>query len=502
MSFKRNVIANYVSQLYSTLIAIAMVPLYVRYMGAEAYGLVGFFAMLQMWFQLLDMGITATITRETARFHGGAGDALSLRRLLCALEMIFFGIALVGAMALMASAGVIASSWLKVQQLPLTEVRNAIMLMATIVALRWICGLYRGAITGFERFVWLSGFNSAVATTRFVLVIPFFIYVGASPTEFFSFQLVVAIAETAALMLKTYRLLPRIADGQRLLWQWASLRGVLGFSLSIAFTNSIWVIVTQTDKLLLSKLLPLTDYAYFTLAVLVASGVLVISSPISGALLPRLTKLSAEGDDAGLIRLYRNATQVVGVIAIPPALMLAFFAEQVLWAWTGDADIARKAAPVLSLYALGNGVLALGAFPYYLQFAKGDLKLHLIGNALFVVLLIPAMVWATWRYGIVGAGYAWLCANVVFFLLYVPTVHARFVKGLHLQWLLRDVSVVVLLSVMGCVMLHGLMKWPQEREAVAIGIVVAGLMLLSIAAAGSSWVRTAIGGRYRARFFS
>ena len=31
-------------------------PLYIKYMGAEAYGLVGFFTMLQAWFGLLDMG--------------------------------------------------------------------------------------------------------------------------------------------------------------------------------------------------------------------------------------------------------------------------------------------------------------------------------------------------------------------------------------------------------------------------------------------------------------
>jgi len=502
LSLKGNVIASYISQLYGTLVAIVMVPLYLRYMGGEAYGLVGFFAMLQMLFQLLDMGLTATITREAARFQGGKDDALALRRLLRALECIFLGVALFGALAMIAGADLIAGSWLKVQQLPLAEVRNAIMLMAVIVVLRWISGLYRGAITGFERFVWLGGLNVAVATTRFVLVIPFFIYVGATPTDFFTFQLAVAAVETTVLLWKTYRLLPKREAAYRLAWEWSSLHGVLKFSLSIAFTNSIWVMVTQTDKLLLSRLLPLTDYAYFTLAVLVASGIMMVSSPISSALLPRLTKLAAEGNDAALIRLYRNATQLVGVIAIPPALILAFFAEQVLWAWTGDAYIARKAAPVLALYALGNGVLALGAFPYYLQFAKGDLKLHLIGNALFVVLLIPVLGWTTWKYGIVGAGYGWLITNVIFFLFYVPAVHARFFNGLHLQWLLRDVSSVVLLAVLGTVMLDGLIKWPQQREAVAIGIIVAGLVVLAIAAAGSSWIRTAIGNRYRAQFAS
>ena len=76
MSVKRNIVANYAGQLYATLIGILLVPLYVRYMGVEAYGLVGFFTMLQGWFMLLDMGLTPTLGREAARFKGGAIDAL------------------------------------------------------------------------------------------------------------------------------------------------------------------------------------------------------------------------------------------------------------------------------------------------------------------------------------------------------------------------------------------------------------------------------------------
>ena len=71
MSLKHNILSNYVSQIYVTVIGIVMVPLYLKYMGAEAYGLVGFFAMLQAWFQLLDMGLTPTMSRETARYRGG-----------------------------------------------------------------------------------------------------------------------------------------------------------------------------------------------------------------------------------------------------------------------------------------------------------------------------------------------------------------------------------------------------------------------------------------------
>lgn len=489
MSLGKNVLASYVSQIYVTLIGILMVPMYVRYMGVEAYGLVGFFAMMQAWFQLLDMGLTPTMSRETARFNGGASDALSLRRLFRLLESIFVGTALLGALAIFAGSGEIARNWLKVQHLPVDEVAQAIALMGVSIALRWACGLYRGTVTGFEQLVWLSGFNVAMATARFVLVIPFFILVGASPTEFFLYQAAVAVIELLVLVLKAYRLLPALPAGGRGPWHWAPLRAVLKFSLSVAFTGSVWVFVTQTDKLVLSKLLPLSDYAFFTLAVLVASGVSVISGPISGALLPRMTRLAAEGDDAQLVRLYRHATQFVGLISIPVSLVLAFFAEQVLWAWTGNAALAANAAPVLTLYALGNGILALSAFPYYLQFAKGDLRLHLIGNALFLVLLIPSLVWATIRFGVVGAGFAWLAANAVYFLAWVPRVHMRFVPGLHSTWLRDDVAAIAAATIVASACAHQFIAWPADRMSVALVLFALSAAVLLVAAAASSSLR-------------
>jgi O-antigen/teichoic acid export membrane protein len=96
MSLQKNILANYASQSYVTVIGIVILPLYIKYMGAEAYGLVGFFAMLQMWFNLLDMGLTPTIARETARFRGGAMDILSYRHLVRALEGVFLTVALLG----------------------------------------------------------------------------------------------------------------------------------------------------------------------------------------------------------------------------------------------------------------------------------------------------------------------------------------------------------------------------------------------------------------------
>jgi len=488
MSLKRNILANYVSQIYVTISGIVMVPLYLKYMGAEAYGLVGFFAMLQAWFSLLDMGLTPTMARETARFRGGATDALSYRRLVRALEGIFLVAALAGGVVLFSASGYIANDWLHASQLPIPEVQTAIRLMAVIIAMRWMCGLYRGTISGSERLVWLGGYNSLIATVRFIGVLLVLIFIGTTPTIFFSYQLGVAVLELAGLLFRAYRLLPTIPHDNRLSWSWTPLKPVLKFSLTIAFTSSVWVLVTQTDKLVLSRLLPLAEYGYFTLAVLVASGVLVISGPVSGALMPRMAKLEAERDHDGLIRVYRQATQLVAVIAGAASVTAAFCAEPLLWAWTGDKALAHQAAPILVLYAIGNGILAVSAFPYYLQYAKGNLRLHLIGNAVFVVLLIPSIIWAASHYGGLGAGYVWLIMNLISFVAWLPFVHRKFEPGLNLRWYFEDVLIIFLPAAIAgfClteILPHSDNRWGQLGEVVITGVLImlTGLMSSSSA---------------------
>ena len=301
-------------------------------------------------------------------------------------------------------------------------------------------------------------------------------------------------------MFQAYRLIPKNKMERSTPWKWEPIRGQLKFSLIIAFTSSTWVLVTQTDKLILSKLLQLTDYAYFTISVLIASGISIVSGPISSALLPRLTKLHAENNEIGLISLYRSATQLVAIIAIPATFVLAVFAEKVLWVWTGDAVITMKAAPVLTLYALGNGILAIGAFPYYLQFAKGDLNLHLIGSALFVCFLLPFLFVATWKYGMIGPGYAWLGTHLVFFIFWLPIVHRHLSKGLHYKWLFLDLGPIFIISSLVICAIRIWSVWPNQRFSVGVRITEVSLMLLVVSAFGSSWIREAIRVRWRARF--
>jgi O-antigen/teichoic acid export membrane protein len=328
-----------------------------------------------------------------------------------------------------------------------------------------------------------------VATLRFCGVLPLLMIWSVPPTQFFAYQLVVAALEFGALLFFAYRLLPALPAGIRLRPQLAPLKPVLKFSLSIAFTSSVWVFVTQTDKLVLSRILPLAEYGYFTAAVLVASGILILSGPVSTAILPRMAKLEAQGLHAQLIDVYRQGTQLVVVIAGALAATLAVRAEPLLWAWTGNRELAEQASPVLALYAIGNGVLAVSAFPYYLQYAKGNLRLHLIGNAIFVTLLVPLVVWAANRYGGTGAGVVWLATNLLSFALWLPFVHQRFAPQLNRSWYGRDVLTIWLAIAAAAWAMNQLLPDSQARLPQVVEVIVLALVVLLAGATASSVAR-------------
>ncbi|OBS94235.1 polysaccharide biosynthesis protein [Vibrio tasmaniensis] len=444
-NLKKNIIANYTCQIYVIVVGVILLPTYIKYMGSEAYGLVGFFAMLQAWFKILDLGLTPTIGRETARYYGGAISNIAFRRIHRSLTIIFITIATIGGAILFCLSDFIAYKWFNLNGLTELEVVVAVKIMAISVALRWMTGLYRGVIMGAEQLIWLSGFNAIIATLRFVGVLISMRCFGFTPFVFFIHQLIIAIIENIGLLLKSYQLLPsKKSLDKKIGWSLQPVKSVLKFSLTIAFTGLVWVFVTQTDKLILSGILSLENYGYFTLSVLVANGVILISSPIGSAIMPRLARLYAENKHSELLLLYKKTTQLMIVIAGSAAITLIVAAEPLLFAWTGDIDLTKKASTILRLYAAGNLFLSMSALVYYMQYAKGNLRFHLIGNFILFVLLIPSVVYLSNSFGGIGAGYAWLGANFLYFFFWVAFVHYKIEPGLHVNWMKFDVLKILL----------------------------------------------------------
>lgn len=446
-------------------------------MGPESYGLIGFFTLLQNWLVLLDLGMSPTLSREISRFRAGVLSAGNLRYLFNTLRKGFIFIAVICSLAIFFLSNYLSLHWLKIEKLVHDEVVGCIILMGVIVALRWIIGIYKAAVNGFEKLIWLSSFNAIFSTFRFVIVFIFLYMFGGSPVTFFVYQLVVSAVELLIVAIYVSKLLPHVNSQNK--DELKPLKSLVGFSLTIAFTGAVWIVVTQLDKLILSKLLALSEYGYYTLAIQLAGGIQLIGGPISAAILPRMAHLEAEGKHDELIRLYRNATQLIVIVSGVSAMVLVFFSQQVLYSWTGDVVMVEKVSPYLQLYAIGNFLLSVAAFPYYLQYAKGNLRFHLRGNIGFLVFLVPLLFVAVNLFGGIGAGYVWIIVNGLYLFLWVPFIHNFFDKKLNKEWYFKDIlKIIIPVSAMAYLLLFLTPESNTRIVGIIMLLVIASLLLL------------------------
>lgn len=433
----RNIIANYASQLYVIALGLAVVPLYIKYMGIEAFGLIGFFAMLQTWMTLFDLGLGPAFGREASKFRAGKISAGALNLFLQTIERTFFAlgasIVLIGWM----SGEWVATEWLKLDVVHRQDTSTSIVLVGVIFSMRLMSGVYRNGLLGLENQVQANVILTIVATLRSALVLPILIWVSASLLTFFSFQIFAAIVETWLLKLALGKSLP---DHRIEKFQWIILKEPLRFGGGAALLAWVWIATSQVDKLILSHLLSLKEYAGYILATTVAFGVYSLISPLQQAILPRLVILSEQNKHHQFMSLYRLTSMLLVAVVAGVAGAIVAYPEQVLYAWTGDLPLAAQVAQVLKWYAAGTGFMAIAGMGYVLQNAKGDLRLHINSNIVSLLFFVPLLIVSTLHFGAIGAAMAWAAINLFFLTIWTTFVHKKFLPELTARWLLVDIG--------------------------------------------------------------
>lgn len=437
MSLKKNVIANYIGQGWSAVMGLAFIPLYIQYIGMEAYGLIGLFAVMQAWLTLLDMGMTPTLNREMARFNAGAHSTQSIHDLLRSLEIICICLAVIIALFVWAASGYLASDWLKSDKLPITDVSQAISVMALVVGLRFVEGIYRGSLFGLQRQVWYNGANAAVATLRNGGAVVVLAWLSPTVRAFFYWQAAISLLSIVIFAMGVYRVLPSSPSLPRFSRQ--AIVDVWRFASGMMAITFLAILLTQVDKVLLSRLLPLESFGYYTLAATVAGVVYMVIGPVTAAFYPRLVELLIQGNKGALINTYHQGAQLITLLTVPAVALLGFFPEYVVFMWSGNITLTKNTAPILSVIVLGVFLNGLMHMPAQLQHAYGWVSLGIKSNIFAVVVLIPAIFWVVPRYGAIGAAWIWVVLNVGYVLIAMQFMHRKLLAGEKLRWYFSDV---------------------------------------------------------------
>lgn len=488
-----NALANLSATSWATLLNLLFVPVYLNLMGVEAYGLVGFFATLQATLALLDLGVTPTTSRYMAQYSVDPSQAQEARDLVRTLESWYWALALLIGVAVTALAGPIATSWLNNETLPTETVRTALLLMGLMAAVQWPASLYAGGLQGLQRQVTLAGLYIGYNTVRHVGAALVLWLLSGSVTAFFAWQLLVSTVYTLLLVLLFWRAAP--GKGLRASFRMQALRSVWRFAAGMTGMALLRALQTQGDKLILSRMLTLREFAYYALAATVANALLILSDSINMAVFPRFTQMATSGAKAALTALFRLVARIqsasIGVIG----LVVILFAAETVLLWTGSSETMEAVAPLLALLAGAGLFTALASSSYRLALAYGWTRLGVQVGLVHLLFYFPLLIVLTQRWGALGAAWAGLVTTGLIQIVFAWLTQRRLLPGNFVGWATRDVAPALLAAL--AVLLPGrlLLHPAPARPAALVALAAVSSLALLAGALAVPDVRRLLAGR-------
>jgi O-antigen/teichoic acid export membrane protein len=433
-SVRHNVLANLGGQGLSAIVSLLCVPIYLRILGIGGYGLLGIWMTIETLASLLDFGLSPTMTRELATYAAQPAHGNEARDFVRTLETGYWCLALIIGLAIMSAAPLISRHWIHSSELSPAAISTALKLIGVLIACRWPLSFYAGGINGLERQVLLAWITTGAALVRSLGGVAVLLWIASSVTAFFAWQIAVNLALSLALMTVLWRCLPGSGAGR---FSFTHLRRVGRFAGGTAGIAIVSMALSDLDKLVVSKKLPLEIFGYYSLGWRVAGTLYMVSSAIYQAIFPALARL-AEGRDTRLAAVYHRGCQLMAILVIPAAATVVFFGRELIFAWTGSAAVAAKTYPLAALMTAGTALQCLATVPFALQLSAGWTTLAFYSNLCAMCVSVPALLILTNRFGAIGAASVWLLVNFSYLFTQVPITHYRLLRGEQLRWYMHD----------------------------------------------------------------
>jgi O-antigen/teichoic acid export membrane protein len=484
------------AQGWAALLALICVPVYIRVLGMEAFGLIGFYYLLQALLRALDLGLTPTVVREMARASAtGAGEVPALAR---TFELLFTAVAVLIALGIAALAPWLAADWVRSEHLPLTEVTRCVLVMGVQCGVNWLSAFYQSALLGLERQVCLNALRLVEMSAASLGAIALIVFISPRVELVFYWQLGTATAALLAYALALRQALPGTAPRRfRLVY----LQRARGFAAGMTGITLGGLALAQMDKIYLSKTLPLEEFGDYSLAALAAATVFaVLQAPVAHIMYPRFAALVAQRDADHLRGLYHLTVQLMAVLALPIVVVWLLFARDFFECWTGAAALAPTVARLSAVLAIGMLLNTLMVPAYFLQLAHGWTTLGLRLCLLLLVVFGPLLVLLTHAFGPLGAAAAFAAMNGCYLLLGLPLTHRRFLPGAARVVVVRDLLPLLAINVPALFLLGMLpyANWPMPgRLALAAA---SALLMWSASALVAEKVRAELRNRWRMVF--
>ena len=304
--------------------------------------------------------------------------------------MVYWSIILIVGAVILAGAWFYGTDWFQLKDLRPEVVRDVLMLMAISLVFQVPSGLYIGGLIGSQRQVECSGILVSFGTLRAIGSILVLWFISPDIRIFFLWHIVASILQTGVMRWSLWRKLSKVRHSVK--FSFEILRSIKGFAGTMMLITFLSMLMTQADKIILSRMLTLESFGFYMLAWTLASGMSRGVTPLVQAFSPQITNLVSKGEEAHLSRHVRLASQLISTLIIPPSALIVFLSNPILSIWLGSDATAESVAPILNILVIGTAFASCSFPALSVLYSKKWLKPVVKINLICLIVLLPLLI--------------------------------------------------------------------------------------------------------------
>lgn len=437
----KNIIYNILGQGLTFVLLFVAVKYIFRQLGEDALGIIYFANMMNALIcAVLEMGICSTTVREvSAHFRT---DKSYIRDLSRTFSLFYWVAYILLGMGIYFLAPILVQQWIHLETMnePTATVILRVLGIASLTGLPKT--FYVSLLRGLERME----FNNLIDVVTMGLQqggIILILALGGNLLQVvywiaFCYVLAVAVYIVTSISLFSWQaLIPGLSI--------KVLRRNLRFASQLTFISITGAVLIYTDKIILSKLIPIGLFGYYCFAYNVVSKGNLLTIAISQAVYPAFSALYQARDHAGMMSQYRKLQDLLCVSTAPIYAAIPFAALP-LFSFALNDQAARMLLIPATLLGIGfylNGSLAL---PYYFSLAVGKPEILVRQRLLDMVITPPATIFLVYYWGLVGGGLSLVLCYSLYYLYSVPRICSQCLKISVWKWFLHVGKIFLLAS--------------------------------------------------------
>ena len=354
----RNILSNWVGFAVQAATVFFLTPIVVHSLGDKRYGVWTLVTGLTGYYGLLDLGFRAGITQYLTR-HLARKEFDKMNRVASSAVVV---LALVGALIAVMSAIV---SWLApgiftISPTDVAETRFCILVIGLTTAVQFVFFPYSAVFAATQRY----DVANAVSVPLRLLMAGATVIVLKLGYGLMSLCIVTSVGDLVGCVIRwrvAYFILPQLR---------VSFRQSFISELTETFKFGTWnfliqnatALRTYSSSVIIGIFMPMAALAYFNLAAGLVMYFSQLFTPMAMVFFPAVTHLDSDGDLVRLRTLYVAGSKSLILLAVPVALVGAFWADDFYLLWVGPGYLSSDdftAVPLLYRVLLMAGVVTI-----------------------------------------------------------------------------------------------------------------------------------------------